>query len=172
MDQDRAEPLMTRQPQCLPAGLYYALREYVTEGWNWRCALDELSETGSPQALEGLADAILGRLTDQELAAGVTAGLGPWQEWAANRPRVSAALGERELRRKKVNAERRRQVTRVTRKPCPLVISPPESVAAGHSGRWRPACWGGGRIWYCLTWPRNCCRSDPASPYPALSGRC
>jgi len=159
MDQDRAKPLMTRQPRCLPAGLYYArlfldhdwpmdgvaghlrsaadvvdresdgpawrsacsacwagagradalalLREYVTEGWNWRCALDELSETGSPQALEGLADAILGRLTDQELAAGVTAGLGPWQEWAANQPRVSAALGERELRRKKVNAERR-----------------------------------------------------------------
>jgi len=32
MDQDRAKPLMTRQPRCLPAGLYYA-RLFLDHDW-------------------------------------------------------------------------------------------------------------------------------------------
>jgi hypothetical protein len=89
------------------------LRDYVIEGWNWRWALDELSETGAPPALKDLADVLVARFIDQELADEVTPGWGPWDEWAVTQPRVRAAFAERSQFLKTVAAERQqRQVTR------------------------------------------------------------
>jgi hypothetical protein len=68
------------------------LRRYAVNGWNWLWALEELCSDPSPEALDGLDQVVLDRLTDAELADEVEHGFGPWDRWAATQPRVREAL--------------------------------------------------------------------------------
>jgi hypothetical protein len=69
------------------------LRRYVARGWNWSWALHELADLPWPQALTGLDTAVLGRLSEAELVREV----GPGEPWAADQPRVRAALEAAEV---------------------------------------------------------------------------
>jgi hypothetical protein len=68
------------------------LRRYAVNGWNSLWALDELCSHPSPEALDGLDQVVLDRLSDDELADEVEHGFGPWDRWADTQPRVSEAL--------------------------------------------------------------------------------
>jgi hypothetical protein len=68
------------------------LRRYIVEGWNWRWALDDLSAARRPELLDSLDELVLRRFSDDELAAEVHHGWGPWDFWASRQPRVRAAF--------------------------------------------------------------------------------
>jgi hypothetical protein len=72
------------------------LARYATEGSNWVLALDELAENGSQQVVIGLADEVLGRLTDTKLADEVEHGFGPWDMLSTTQPRVAEALRQQD----------------------------------------------------------------------------
>jgi hypothetical protein len=69
------------------------LRRYVSTGWNWRWALEELVHLDFTDATHGLSDAIASRFTNDSdlLEAMREAGLAPGP-WSASNPRVGRAL--------------------------------------------------------------------------------
>jgi hypothetical protein len=72
------------------------LSRYATEGSNWVLAVDELAENGSAHVVIALADEVLGRLTDAELADEVEHEFGPWDILANTQPRVAEALRQQD----------------------------------------------------------------------------
>jgi hypothetical protein len=81
-----------------------ALRRYALDGLFWSEAVDTIGWSGSwerPGALEGLADGLVGRHDDTELAAAV-GDYEPWLSLARTQPRIAELVDERRASRRSV----------------------------------------------------------------------